>query len=119
MLKHYLSDRGHHPYFKTGNGLVAILLLLLAGILWGQGLIQAQEKDPDTWIVGKVIDEQDQPLAKVSIHLQDGQTGEILSSTRSHADGRYWTFPSTDPTTRQRTNPSLPQPPANCKAKIQ
>ena len=70
--------------------LVLVLFLFLASLgWWGSRLIQAQEENPEIWVVGKVLNEQDQPLPKVDVLLISESSGEVISRTRSHANGRF------------------------------
>lgn len=70
--------------------LALVLIIFLASLgWWGSRLIQAQEENPAVWVVGKVLDEQDQPLPKVDVQLISGSSGKVVSRTRSHANGRF------------------------------
>lgn len=66
-----------------------IILVVLALTLWVNQFTTAQEIQSKKWIVGKVLDEQDQPLPNVVISLIDSPENTTLSTTKSQANGRY------------------------------
>lgn len=68
---------------------IACLFLLLALGLWGLQFIRAQEETPAAWVVGKVIDEQEQPLPDVKVSLVNPGTDKPVAAANTHADGRY------------------------------
>lgn len=78
--------------------ILVVILAVTALVLTGRGLVQSQENSPPAWIVGKILDEQDQPLPNVTISLVRDQMKEPLSSAETHEDGRYaLPFPASIP----------------------
>ncbi len=92
MLKKTLySKRVNSMHIKQDRLrlLLVILIFLVSLGWWGSRVIQAQEKKPAAWVIGKVINEHEQPLPKVDVNLISGDTGDVISSAQSHANGRF------------------------------
>ncbi|MFO8037023.1 MAG: SLC13 family permease [Anaerolineales bacterium] len=69
--------------------MLVVILVVTALVLAGRGLVQSQENTPPAWIVGKVLDEHDQPLSNVNISLVHDPSKERISSAETYKDGRY------------------------------
>lgn len=68
---------------------IALLFAFFTLAGWGIHLSQAQEPPSTSWLVGKVLDQQEQPLANVTVALLEKGHEEPLTTARTHADGSY------------------------------
>ena len=79
-MKKYVSV----PYLVT-----VLCLLLIGGMVYTGQSARAQDRDPQAWIYGSILDTQNQPVSDAEVKLSTPSSKKPLVSVNTQADGSF------------------------------